>query len=261
MVYFIPKKRSMNTVIPSKINRLMTELPTGVVYLSKWMADHGYSYDLQKAYRKSNWLTSIGSGAMVRSGDTVNYLGAIYALQEYAKTSIHPGGKTALALSGRSHYLEMSSRKAIVFGAVKEQLPIWFVRYDWEVEIVYYTTSMLPPDIGLVDYMVGNFNIKISGAPRAIMECLYLANEAEDFKECYELMEGLNNLVPQKVEALLSQCTSVKVKRLLLYFAEKAGHAWFKYIKTDKIDLGKGKRSLVKNGIYIAKYQITVPQI
>lgn len=261
MVYFIPKKRSMNTVILSKINRLMTELPTGAVYLSKWMADHGYSYDLQKAYRKSNWLISIGSGAMVRSGDTINYLGAIYALQEYAKTSIHPGGKTALSLSGRSHYLEMNSRKAIVFGAVKEQLPTWFVKHDWEMEIVYYTTSMLPPDIGLVDYMVGNFNIKISGAPRAIMECLYLANEAADFKECYELMEGLNNLVPQKVEALLSQCTSVKVKRLFLYFAEKAGHAWFKHIKMDKIDLGKGKRSLVKNGLYIAKYQMTVPQI
>src|SRR5690606_28575140 len=97
----------MTTVRQSKINRLITQLPTGVVYLSRWLLDNGYSYDLQKAYRKSNWLTSIGNGAMVRSGDNVRYLGAIYALQEYAKTSIHPGGKTALALSGRSHYLEM----------------------------------------------------------------------------------------------------------------------------------------------------------
>lgn len=251
----------MNTVTSSKINRLITELPTGVVYLSKWLADNGYSYDLQKAYRKSNWFTSIGNGAMVRSGDRVGYLGALYALQEYAKTSVHPGGKTALALSGRSHYLEMGSRKATVFGGAKEQLPTWFIKHDWDVEIVYHTTSMLPPEMGLIDYMIGNYTIKISGAPRAIMECLYLANEEADFKECYELMEGLNNLQPQKVEALLSECTSVKVKRLFLYFAEKAGHSWFKYVKTDEIDLGKGKRSLVKNGIYVSKYQITVSKI
>ncbi|MCD8539258.1 MAG: type IV toxin-antitoxin system AbiEi family antitoxin [Leadbetterella sp.] len=251
----------MNTSTSSKINRLITELPSGVVYLSQWLAENGYSYDLQKTYRKSNWLTSIGTGAMVRSGDDVGYLGAIYALQQYAKASVHPGGKTALALSGRSHYLEMSSRKAIVFGAVKEGLPAWFRKHQWEVEIVYHTTSMLPPETGLIEYTAGNFDIRISGAVRAMMECLYLADDQTSLKECYELMEGLNNLVPQKVEALLKQCNSVKVKRLFLYFAERAEHTWFKYIKTHEINLGKGKRSLVKNGIYVPKYQITVPKI
>lgn len=239
----------------------MTELPAGVVYLSLWLAENGYSYDLQKSYRNNNWLTSIGKGAMIRSGDQVDYLGAIYALQEYARTSVHPGAKTALALLGRSHYLEMGPRKAIAFGAVKEELPAWFKQHDWGIAIDYYTTSMLPPDAGLEDYPVNNFKIKISGAARALMECLYIADQESDFVECYELMEGLNNLVPAKVESLLLQCSSVRVKRLFLYFAEKAEHAWFKYVKTNKIDLGKGKRSIVRNGIYISKYQITVPKL
>lgn len=52
MVYFVYRKGSMNTVIQSKINKLMTELPTGVVYLSRWLADNGYSYDLQKKLSK-----------------------------------------------------------------------------------------------------------------------------------------------------------------------------------------------------------------
>lgn len=73
-------------------------------------------------------------------------------------------------------------------------------------------------------------------------------------------MENLNSLRPDMVQLLLEQCTSVKVKRLFMYMAEKAGHAWFQYIKTDNIDYGDGKRSIVKNGVYIPKYQITVPK-
>lgn len=251
----------MNAIKSSKINRLMTEFPVGVVYLSSWLADNGYSYDLQKGYRKNKWLTSIGNGAMIRSGDQVGYQGAIYALQKYAKSSVHPGAKTALALAGKSHYLEIDPRRIIIFGAVEEVLPVWFKRHDWGPKIAYHTTSMLPPEAGMISYSVNNFDIQISGATRAMMECLYLAHDETSLLECYELMEGLNNLVPQKVEALLEQCSSVKVKRLFLFFAKKARHAWFKYVKTDNIDLGKGKRSLVKNGIYIPEYQITVPKI
>lgn len=251
----------MDTVEPSKLNRLITDLPQGVVFLSSWLAENGYSYDLQKVYRKNRWLTSIGSGAMIRSGYQVDYLGAIYALQVYAKINIHPAARTALALSGKSHYLEMNLNKAILFGAAKEELPTWFKRYNWGLEIDYYTTSMLPSGVGLIDYTVYNFKIKISGSIRAIMECIYLAQEEASLIECYELMEGLNNLVPKKVQTLLEQCTSVKVKRLFLYFAEKANHSWLKYVNLDNIDLGKGKRSLVKDGIYIPKYQITVPKI
>jgi hypothetical protein len=41
--------------------------------------------------------------------------------------------------------------------------------------------------------------------------------------------------------------------------AEKANHSWFKYIDANKIDLGNGNRSIVKNGVFISKYKITVP--
>jgi Transcriptional regulator, AbiEi antitoxin, Type IV TA system len=78
------------------------------------------------------------------------------------------------------------------------------------------------------------------------MECLHLAPEKKDLCECYELMEGLTNLRPQQVQALLKACTSVKVKRLFLFLAEKAKHDWFEYLDLTKIDLGKGKRSVVQ---------------
>lgn len=45
-----------------------------------------------------------------------------------------------------------------------------------------------------------------------------------------------------------------------MYMAQKAGHEWFKHLNIKKIDLGQGKRSVVKNGIYNAKYKITIPK-
>jgi|AntDeeMinimDraft_5_1070356.scaffolds.fasta_scaffold43185_2 hypothetical protein len=42
--------------------------------------------------------------------------------------------------------------------------------------------------------------------------------------------------------------------------AEKAHHDWVRYLNLDNLDLGSGKRSIVADGVYVAKYQITVPK-
>jgi hypothetical protein len=244
----------------TKINQLLHSQPSGVVLLSSWLSQQGYSTELQKHYRKSNWLKSIGTGAMIRAGDEVGYEGAIYALQTQSDLTVHPGGRTALSLLGKAHYLELNTKQVVVFGTKGEKLPTWFNKYDWGVEVDYYQASFLPPDIGLTIIELKSFSIKISSAARALMECLFLAPEKQELVECFELMEGLNNLPPEKVQGLLEQCQSVKVKRLFLYMAEKTGHSWFQHLKLEKIDLGKGKRSIVKGGVYVDKYQITVPK-
>ncbi len=250
----------MSTDKRIKINQLLSTHPTGIVYLSSWMVKQGYSLDLQKRYRNSDWLKSIGTGAMIRSGDDVTYEGAIYALQEQACQFIHPAGKTALSLLGKAHYLELSPKKVIVFGGKDEKLPTWFLKHDWGVKIDYHSSSFLPAEIGLVDIELKTFSIKVSSAARALLECLFLAPKNQELVECYQLMEGLNNLRPNLVQKLLESCTSIKVKRLFLFLAEKANHSWVKHINLEKIDLGSGKRSIVKNGAYNSKYKITVPK-
>ena len=249
----------MSTENRIKINQLLSTNPSGIVYLSSWLVKQGYSLDLQKRYRNSDWLTSIGTGAMIRSGDNVGYEGAIYALQEQAGLFIHPAGKTALSLLGKSHYLELSPKKVIVFGGKNEKLPTWCINHDWGVKLDYYSSSFLPADIGLVEVELKTFSIKVSSAARALLECLFLAPKNQELVECYQLMEGLNNLRPNLVQKLLENCTSIKVKRLFLYLAEKANHSWVKHLDIEKIDLGSGKRSIVKNGVYNSKYKITVP--
>lgn len=197
---------------------------------------------------------------MIRTGEEIGYEGALYTLQKQAGLNIHLGGRTALSLLGRGHYLDFNMKNIFLFSANGGKLPTWFLNYDWGYKVAQINTSFLPADIGLSPIAHKTFSIKISNPERAILECLYLTPKTHSFIECYELMEGLNNLRPDQVQILLEHCKSIKVKRLFLYMAEKADHDWFSYIETKKIDLGSGKRALLKDGIYIPKYNITVPK-
>lgn len=93
-----------------------------------------------------------------------------------------------------------------------------------------------------------------------MLECLDMAPTHFDLEEAWLIMEGLSALHPKQVQSLLEQCNSIKAKRLFLYFAEKAGHIWFKHLDVSTIILGSGKRSIVKNGRLNSKYQITLPK-
>ena len=260
MVYYFYVISTMSTQKETKINQLLKSQPPGIVFLSSWLVDQGYSLDLQKRYRKSHWLESMGSGAMKRTGDKVDFTGALYALQFQKNLSIHLGAKSALSYLGKAQYLNLSTQKVILFGGKNERLPTWFSENSWGVEVSYHSSSFLPAELGLSKIEQPTFQLNISGAARAMLECLYLVPQEQSVLECYELMESLNNLRPDLVQKLLEQCNSVKVKRLFLYLAEKAKHAWFDYLKLDKVELGSGKRSLVKSGIYVSKYKITVPK-
>lgn len=165
-----------------------------------------------------------------------------------------------MGLLGKAHYLEISTQQYILFGSNKEKLPGCFKKFDWQVKLNYYLTSFLPSELGLIEKELHGVSIKVSGAARALMECLYLAPQKQDLFECYELMEGLNNLRPHPVQQLLESCTSIKVKRLFLYMATKAGHSWVNYLALENIDLGSGKRQLTDKGVYVPEFKITVPK-
>jgi hypothetical protein len=51
----------------------------------------------------------------------------------------------------------------------------------------------------------------------------------------------------------------VKVKRLFFFFADRHRHAWLNVLDRDAVDLGRGKRMLVKGGKLDPAYLITVP--
>ncbi len=246
----------------TKISHILKAWPSGTVALSGWFDDHDLSRQLLQRYQKSGWLESVGYGAFVRTGDAVDLLGGLYAVQRQSCLAVHVGGRTALGMQGKAHYLELNPQKAHLFAPLAVNLPAWFRDNDWGIRPELHRTNFLPPDLGVVDLDVQRrpFSVKASGSARALMECLYLAPEKFDLVEAYQIMEGLTTLRPTVVQPLLEQCRSVKVKRLFLFMAEHARHPWVRHLDISRVKLGAGKRHLADGGVYIPKYQITVPR-
>ena len=104
------------------------------------------------------------------------------------------------------------------------------------------------------------WQLYLSSPERATLELLDELPDRESFHQVDKLFEGLANLSPHRVENLLARCKNVKVKRLFFYFADRHKHAWLKRIDRTKVDLGKGKRLLVRGGKLDTAYLITVPE-
>jgi predicted nucleotidyltransferase len=247
----------------SKLNRLLTAWPQGTVAVSRWLEAQGAYQQLVHEYEKSGWIQRIGQGAYVRAGDSVEWTGGLHALQEQMQLPVHAGAKTALQMQGYAHFLPMGKGGTVsLFGAPGTRLPAWFRQYDWGVALRYATTKLFAgdPDAGLTKKELGKFDVTVSAPERAIMEVLYLVPAEESFEEAGLLMEGLTALRPRMVQSLLEQCRSVKVKRLFMFLAEACNHAWVKKLDLSKVDFGKGKRMLVRNGKFNSKYNIYVPR-
>jgi len=92
-----------------------------------------------------------------------------------------------------------------------------------------------------------------------LLELLDELPRRESFHQVDMLVEGLRTLSPRRIQTLLADCKSIKVKRLFFWFAERHQPSWLKQIDRASIDLGTGKRMLVKGGKLDQKYLITVP--
>lgn len=248
----------------SIINNLLRNWPRNTVAVSNWLEGQGVYRQLAGTYVKSGWIERIGKGAFKRADENVDWSGGLYALQSQLNMSVHPAGKTALQLQGSAHYLPANFKQAkiVLFGSKNEKLPEWFRNYKWEVDVRYVMTGLFGDDAeqGLTIYNSGDYEIKISSAERAVIELCYDVPIRESFDELDQIMSGLTTLRPRMVQEFLEKCGSVKAKRLFMYLAEKHDHAWVKKVNLEKVDFGKGKRSLCSNGHYDGKYEIVVPK-
>jgi len=247
----------------TKLNRLLREWPNGTVAVQSWLTERSVSRQLAEAYRKTGWLERFARGVYVRAGEQVEWTGAVYALQHQLGLTVHPAAKTALQLHGLGHYLVVGTGgPATLFGVPGEKLPSWFREHDWGVRVRYTATNLLPASFasGLTTRDMGTFSLTVSAPERAALELLRLVPHRESYEEARLIFEGLTTLRPTLVQRLLEACRSVKVKRLFLHLAETSGLPWFSKLDLHRVDLGRGKRVIVKGGQFDTKYQITVPK-
>ncbi len=244
----------------TKISKILSEWTPGTIASASYLIEKGLTYDLIHRYQQSGWIENIGYGAYKRKGDQIEWPGAVFCLQKQLNLSVHPGGKTALELLGRAHYIPFNPTIRL-FNFHHENLPVWFTNFSGK-EISYYESRLFSIDLSpyLQEYNFKNFSILISSAELAAFELLYHVPQKQSFDEAQKLFEYMITLRSDMVQNLLLACNSIKVKRLFLYLAEQNDYDWVKNLDVFSVNLGSGKRMIVKNGELNKKYNITVPK-
>lgn len=269
------------------LNKLERELPEGLLAHSAWFRKKGYSRQLLNHYVSTGWLEQPARGLFRRPRGTLSWQQVVISLQTILLD--HPfivGGRTALDLQGYAHFLPQQTKEVHLYGP--RPLPTWLDKLPLDVRFVHHNSRKLfkndPITFGISSLTVNvlaharssndplqrgltvqswgpwDWHLTLSTPERAILELLDELPQHESFHQVDKLMEGLTNLSPRRLQKLLVDCHSVKVKRLFLFFADRHKHAWFKQLKKDQIDLGTGNRMLVKGGKLDRTYQITVPE-
>jgi len=252
----------------NKLNQLFKHSKSGMILTLPWLAALGISYKLAWKYSKSKWLERVGEKAYKKINDKISWIGGVSAVQYQLNLPVHVGGKTALQLLGRTHFIPVHGIKEIyLFMLPKISLPKWINEKVFPENIFKICkTSSFGGNInqrsfGVIEREFDGIKILLASPERAILEVLYLVPTKQTFEEAFLLMEGLTNLRPDVVQKLLKNCNSIKVKRLFLYMAEKNNHPWISGLNLKKIDLGSGKRKIGDGGVFDTKYQLSVPKI
>jgi len=276
----------MGTQIKEKLNWLQHFLPEGLLADATWLEDHGYSGALRNKYVAHGWLDRVARGVYRRpppqlpDGSAergVSWEGVVISLQTLLRAKFVVGGRTALELQGFAHYLSSAPQREVhLYGTDKR--PAWILKLNLESRFVLHNAKRLFPNDVVMDadkeandVLVRSSYVRqtrgkwewplvVSSSERAILELLDEMPERETFHQADMLFEGLRNLSPRKLQPLLQACRSVKVKRLFLWFAERHRPPWLSALDRSGIDLGKGKRMLVKGGKLDPKFNITVPE-
>lgn len=291
MVYFYGTLSTVGVQNQYKLNSLQRSLPEGLLVDSGWLERHRYSRSLRQKYVAHGWLDQVARGVYRRpvptvpadaGHDSLRWQPVVISLQTLLGCPFTVGGRTALEIQGFGHYLTSRDhqREIHLYGTGKP--PGWVFKLELQSRFVFHNAEKLfknEPDRGghkktgndvSSDPMKSSYiqqpwgqwewPLTISSPERAILELLDEVPERETFHQADVLMEGLRNLSPRRVQVLLVACRSIKVKRLFLWFAERHQHSWLKKLDRKDIDLGRGKRMLVRGGKLDLTYNITVPE-
>lgn len=247
-------------------DHLMTLVPHGLVAEKAWLLDRGVSRHKLDNQVKRGRLVPAVRGVLSRPDARLTWQGVVCSLQRMGYR-LWPGGLTALRLHGLAHYAALGDAKRVdLYGP--DPLPMWTRRVLSGVRFTRRRGLVLATeDRWTVELPLGPEErpMSIATPERAWFEVLLDVPNRVSFEHADQLMQGLGNLSPSRLNGLLEECTSVKVRRLFLWFAERHGHGWRRRLDTERFTmdsgrLGSGKRQLAADGTLEPHYLITVPR-
>jgi len=270
----------MSTQKQGKLNQLQHLLPEGLLAEAAWLERHGYSRSLRSQYVSANWLEQPARGVFRRPQGLISWEQVVISLQTLMGYGANIGGRSALEVQGYAHYLPQSTH--VIHLYCNSKMPSWvaklalqecFIEHNaaklWRSIIYRPPLSLsvptqegasLPGELRVLHWGHWHWPMVVSTPERAYLELLNELPNKETFHTADVMMEGLANLSPKRMQSLLENTKSVKVKRLFFFFADRHQHQWHCKLKKDKIDMGSGKRMLVQGGRLDPVYQITIPQ-
>ncbi len=249
----------MNIDNGNKLNQLLQYWQTGGLLFSSWLKENGYSPQLMQQYRKSGWFSLLTKGVMYRTGDKLSSFAVISSFNSQMDKTFYVGAHSALELSGFNHYVPMGKSVLMIGYPIQDDVPNWMMNMEFEYELKFFSTkTFLKPQ--LITLNKGDAKILTSVPEQAFLECLMLAPNQYAYIDLFYIMEQLTTLRAEVVQLLLENTDNIKVKRLFLYMAKKAGHDWFERLDRSKINLGIGKRQLAEKGVYLPEFMITIPK-
>ena len=249
----------MVTKFESSLEQTLAE---GQLVNRDWLLQRGFNRPRVDYFLRAGKLESVSRGVYRRPGPPLKWEHLVYSLTEIGYP-VHVGGRSALELQGLAHYLPSGGiRRIDLYGS--SCVPKWVVNYPAEFRFVVRTRRLfdeLPRDT-VKPKPFGSWDWPIAYAvpELAMFELLSEVKDVADYAVADKFFEAATNFRPEILHALLHACFQVKAKRLFLWFSDRHKHDWRQALKTDNINLGKGKRMLVKGGVFDSTYQITIPR-
>lgn len=243
-----------------KLKPLLDTWQPHMVATSEWLGARGITPQDVRNYVGSKWLVSLGRGAFKRPSETVTWQGALYSIQKQLGLPVHIGALTALEMTGHQHYLRLGGSKVYLFSEPNALLPKWF-RAHWGDKVRHIQTKLLPAQMAMTTKETPEgLPLACASPERAILEALHLAPKHFDLVELALIIEGMVNLRPKVMQELLEVCASIKVKRLFLYLAERAGLRVIQHLDLSRIKIGTGKRAISESGRLTSRYGLLLPE-
>ena len=264
----------------NKLNQLEHRLPEGLVADAAWFEQNGYSRSLRNQYVAAGWLEQTVRSVFRRPRGLISWEQVVISLQTLLAYPVSIGGRSALELQGYAHYLPQSKKSIHLY--YDKKWPSWLHKLPLQEAFITHNRQRLwvnienhhqplsldaPPKEGatlsgemrVLHWGQWHWPMVVSSPERAYLELLDELPQNDTFHTADVMMEGLVNISPRRMQSLLEAIKSIKVKRLFFFFADRHQHQWLARIDRKHIDMGAGKRALIKGGKLDPVYQITVP--